>query len=68
MDLTWEICEAFMQLGELPPLHFCRPPAMAGRGKSTRDKWIIEGCKRQLKAAAENYAYAYENLEKVVLS
>ena len=43
MDFNWEICEAFMRLGELPPLHFCRPPAMAGRGKSARDKWIIEG-------------------------
>jgi len=28
MDLSWEICEAFMHLGQLPPVHF-RPPRMA---------------------------------------
>lgn len=48
MDLSWEICEAFMRLGYLPPVHFCRLPAMAGRGVSPRDKWIISGCRRAL--------------------
>jgi hypothetical protein len=44
MDLSWEICEAFMLLGELPPLHFADLPGMAGRGTSERDRWIIAGC------------------------
>ena len=45
MDFSWEICEAFMRLGELPPLHF-QPCEMCGRGASAGDKWILAGCKR----------------------
>lgn len=44
MDLSWEICEAFMVLGCLPPYHFSDLPGMAGRGESEKDQWIIEGC------------------------
>jgi len=52
MDLSWEICEAFMRLGFLPPLHFADLPAMAGRGTSSKDKWIARGCMRSCKVAA----------------
>jgi hypothetical protein len=48
MDLSWEICEAFMRIGSLPPVHFCELPAMAGRGTSARDRWILSGCRRSL--------------------
>ena len=51
MDFSWEICEAFMLLGELPPLHFSRPPRMAGRGESARDEWILSGCRESIKVA-----------------
>ena len=44
MDLSWQICEAYMLLGYLPPVHFSDLPEMCGRGKSKRDKWIIAGC------------------------
>ena len=30
MDLTWQICEAYMRLGYLPPTHFSRLPRYAG--------------------------------------
>lgn len=53
MDLSWEICEAYMHLGYLPPVHFARNlPRMAGRGPDAkgegrqRDRWILEGCAR----------------------
>jgi hypothetical protein len=39
MDLSWEICEAYMRLGMLPPVHF-ELPSMCGRGASKRDRWI----------------------------
>jgi hypothetical protein len=42
MDLSWEICEAFMRLGYLPPTHFGLP-AMCGRGISAKDRWILRG-------------------------
>jgi hypothetical protein len=66
MDLSWEICEAFMRLGYLPPVSFCDLPAMCGRGTlssggeyggkelSERDAWIIEGCKRALALQKEH--------------
>lgn len=49
MDLSWEICEAFMRLGFLPPVHFCELPQMAGRGTSARDRKIIAACRRSLR-------------------
>lgn len=48
MDLTWEICEAYITLGFLPPVHFCGLVRMAGRGASERDKGTIAACRRSL--------------------
>ena len=31
MDLSAEICKAYIALGQRPPAHFCRVPRMAGR-------------------------------------
>jgi hypothetical protein len=36
MDLSWEICEAFMRLGFLPPMAFADLPAIAGRGDKAK--------------------------------
>ncbi len=44
MDLSWEIAEAYLRLGYVPPFHLSDLPAMAGRGSSDRDRWIIAGC------------------------
>lgn len=44
MDLSWEICEAFIALGYWPPLHFCDLPRMSGRGKSDKDQATIAAC------------------------
>jgi len=52
MDLSWEICEAFMRLGMLPPAHFANLPGMAGRGTSAKDRWIASGCIRSCNVAA----------------
>jgi hypothetical protein len=46
MNLAWEICEAYMRIGCLPPVHFCDLPRMSGRGTSARDRWILAGCKQ----------------------
>lgn len=53
MDLSWQICEAFMRLGYLPPFHF-ELPGMSGRGTSTRDRWIIAGCRRSAQFIKQN--------------
>jgi len=47
MDLSPEICEAFITLGYLPPFHFAADlPAMAGRWTSPRDKAILAACRK----------------------
>jgi hypothetical protein len=46
MDLSWEICEAFMRLGFLPPASFARVPAMAGKPGDRIDLWVLEGVSR----------------------
>ncbi len=51
MSLSWEICEAFMRLGLLPPVQFT-PAAMCGRGTSKRDRWIVRGYVRACRGAA----------------
>lgn len=52
MDLTWEIAEAYMVLGFLPPFHYARLPAICGRGTSARDKWIAAGCIKSCRVIA----------------
>lgn len=46
MDLSWDICEGYMLLGYLPPVHFCDLPAFAGMKLSPKNKWILNGCIR----------------------
>lgn len=54
MDLSWEICEAFMLLGHLPPIHFCDLPGMAGKDvDSPQNRWIVAGCLKSCNVAAQ---------------
>ena len=63
MDLSWEICEAFMRIGELPPMHFASQlPRICGRGTSARDKWIIAGCRRMAQGVIEHGKRTIQNL------
>ena len=49
MDLSWQICEAYMRLGYLPPTHFAGVPRMAGKTLNTRNKWILAGCNQAVR-------------------
>ena len=67
MDFSWEICEAYMRLGQTPPLHFCSLPAMAGRGQNAHDRWIIAGCRASAKVSrniAQGVLRALANLKR----
>lgn len=57
MDLSAEICRAYIALGQRPPIHFCRVPRMAGR-KYGQDflKVLIESCE-----VAQNWAQSTIN-------
>lgn len=47
MDLSWQIAEAHMQLGYMPPAFVCNLPRMAGMDlDSPVNAWIVAGCKR----------------------
>ena len=65
MDLSWEICEAYMRLGYLPPLHYCRLPNMAGKPLNARNKWILAGCRRSAQIAVSRARWAIKDLMKL---
>jgi hypothetical protein len=48
MDLSWEICEAYIALGFLPPVHFCgNLPRMSGKTlKDDGTRMVIAAAKR----------------------
>lgn len=43
MDLSWDICRAYIALGQYPPIHF-RLPRFAGMSKSKRNLDVIRAC------------------------
>lgn len=49
MDLTWEICGAFIALGYSPPLHFCDLPRMAGKAHDPRWRPVVAACMETVK-------------------
>ena len=52
-NYQWEIVEAFMVLGYLPPLDLCTLPDIKDRGEDRFDRWLIEGCKRATEAVVD---------------
>ena len=69
MDLSAEICRAYIALGQRPPVHFCRVPRMAGRKYSQEFiRVLIESCEvsknwanstiRDLQAIAQDADYS----------
>ena len=49
MNFSWEICEAYMRLGFLPPTYFADLPEMAGLPRTAVDRWVIAGCEKSFK-------------------
>lgn len=48
MDFSWEICEAYIRLGYLPPTHFCRLPRMADKYDTPLNRLIVAACRRSV--------------------
>lgn len=80
MNLSWEICEAYVLLGQLPPAHFAGLSGMCGRGSlssggeygtepNARDALIIAACRRtaevMLAQASNRHARIISNLDKI---
>ena len=69
MDLSWEICEAFMLLGYLPPAHFADLPGLAGKDvDSRRNRWIVAGCLKSCAVAASWATGRAKRLRQTVAS
>lgn len=62
MDLSWEICEAFIKIGELPPVNFSRLPSMADKKLDKRNRLIIAACVKSNEIAIER---ARRNIEEI---
>jgi len=48
MDLSWDIVEAYVRLGYLPPVHFSRLPKYAGMRMSPRYRVIVSAMLRSI--------------------
>jgi len=46
MDLSWEICDAYISCGYLPPFASCDLPDMSGKGREPRTQLILAACQR----------------------
>lgn len=51
MDLSWEICAAYIACGFLPPLQFCDLPGMAGRERHKDTALVLTACARSCEVA-----------------
>lgn len=67
MNLSWQIAEAHIRLGYLPPLHFSHLPLFAGTTKDARKTVIIDaflrmmdGIKSHIDSEAERLKTLYE--------
>lgn len=65
MDLSWEICAAFVALGFYPPTHFAKLPAMGGRGASASDRRLIRACEESFRIAASWAQNGIEDLKRL---
>ena len=66
MDLSWEICESYMNIGYYPPAHFCNLPIMAGRGEDKKDKETIAACMKSLELQTGWRSSAKSNLQRML--
>jgi len=48
MDLTWDIIEAYVLLGLMPPLHFCNPPYTLDQMHPTKRALLLNACRASL--------------------
>jgi hypothetical protein len=65
MDLSWEIAEAYVRLGMLPPVHFADLPSMAGKYPGSESgPAVTRAMLRALRAQAERLSRSAERLQE----
>lgn len=65
MDMTWDICEAFIALGYVPPRKYWRLPQFAGMKMDTTKKTIIAAIRKGLEAVNNQLAWDEKDLNNV---
>jgi hypothetical protein len=65
MDLSWEICEAYIALGYLPPAVFAELPAMSGRGTSQEDREVIKYCKETFEVVRDRAKQSLARMKSI---
>jgi len=65
MDLSWDIVEAYIRLGYVPPVHFARLPRYAGHTMTPARRIIIRALLRALKGTIAHHQQRIEDLEKM---
>ena len=50
MNLTWQICESYLNLGYYPPVEMTELPCMSARGTSEKDQHIVKACIHSLES------------------
>lgn len=66
MDLTWDICLAYILAGCLPPAHFASDlPEFAGMKLDTKHRIILAACERSLRGMIERQERGLQRLRSV---
>lgn len=66
MDMSWQICSTFVNLGYLPPTHFCDLPRM----KQLCDdqmKLVVAACKRSAEVQIRSHEWVRDKLAQIQL-
>lgn len=64
MDLSWEIAQAFVTLGYLPPTHFSDLPAMSGIENQPHTAYIVSAMIESLTSAAQSATRSADRLRE----
>ncbi|MFA5693247.1 MAG: hypothetical protein WC907_06470 [Acholeplasmataceae bacterium] len=65
MDLSWQICEAYMRLSYLPPTRFANLPKMAGDRLDSVHRWVLAGMHRSLLIQKERAERDLKRLKEI---
>ena len=69
MDLSWDICRAYVLLGYLPPLHFCDLPKFAGMNlRSVRNAKVLQSCTRSAQVSVNGALNVQRTLQALARS
>ncbi len=66
MDLSWDICLAYILCGNFPPVRFCDLPDFAGQKSSETNLLIIAACQESCQGLKERAERAGSRLDAIL--